>query len=82
MVAVAEKPSSMLGGPFFHKQAKKMLLKPCRCSISEQLSVRMSIVWSDGLTIEHLLMTECGQGHELAVAQASRANSQQKWKHR
>ena len=53
---------------FLHKRAQKTLLSPCRGSISDILGSfqsRGALSGLRALTIEHLLMSGCGQGHEL-----------------
>ena len=84
----------MPGGPLFcylAQMASKTLLSPCGGSISDIVGSFQSGGAHSGrraLTIECSLMSGCGQGYELvkdikeAVAQVSKANSQQKWKYR
>ena len=58
-------------------------LLPCRGFISGSFQSGGALSGWRSLTIEHSLMSGCGEGHEeISVAQVSRANSQHKWKYR
>ena len=65
-----EKPWSMWGGPFgclLHKQGVEnppFTLYGLYFWHFRQPLVWRSILWSEALTIQHLLMSGCGQGHE------------------